>query len=376
MGQFIWKNFPDIPVEYQLINRTKKIKLSSYINEKTLNEKLIKIKKLKINRPEANYLKRTNLFKEDYLEFLKGIKLSTVDINKQYNNSFIIKGNWSEAIYWETFILSTLTELYVKNYLLKNRLKIKNVLREGKIRLLKKIQILKKYPGIKIVDFGTRRRFDYDWQEYVLKTLKHEIPNQLIGTSNVFLAKKLGLKPVGTFAHELYMGFSGIFHKNEKEILSSHNKVLKMWWDYYGKRLSIALTDNYGVDFFFKDFSLEQAKKWIGLRHDSGDPIIFCEKAIRFYRKCGLDPKTKTIIFSNSLSVNIIIKIYNHFKGKINTIFGWGTDLTNDFGIEIPSLVIKITDANRHKVVKFTDDLSKTTGDKKDIEKYSKIFLV
>ena len=149
-----------------------------------------------------------------------------------------------------------------------------------------------------------------DWQEYVLKTLKHEIPNQLIGTSNVFLAKKLGLKPVGTFAHELYMGFSGIFHKNEKEILSSHNKVLKMWWDYYGKRLSIALTDNYGVDFFFKDFSLEQAKKWIGLRHDSGDPIIFCEKAIRFYRKCGLDPKTKTIIFSNSLSVNIIIKIY------------------------------------------------------------------
>ena len=357
MGQLVFKHFPKARVKYRLINRSKSIRLADYISKQELIKEFNQIQKLRVNDKEYLYLKELKIFSSDYLEFLKKINLPQV---KVFDNGEIeVEGCWSEAIYWETFVLSTLIERYCSSFTKKQNQSNSYFVKQGRQRLFEKINKLKKYPGIKLADFGTRRRFNFQWQAQILKTFIKELPNQLIGTSNVKLAQELNLRPVGTFAHELYMIFYGI----NPNIINSHKKVLDIWWAEYGRQLSTALTDNYGSDFFFANFSKSQAEKWLGLRHDSGDPIEFAEKAINFYKKLKIDPKEKTVVFSDSLNVDLIIKIYQRFKGRIKMLFGWGTDLTNDLGIPVPQIVFKPIDANGQKTAKLTDDINKATGD-------------
>ncbi|MBI5123205.1 nicotinate phosphoribosyltransferase [Candidatus Roizmanbacteria bacterium] len=364
MGQLVFKHFSNVQVKYQLINRSKHIRLFDYISKQELIKEFNQIKKLKINNREYLYLKELKIFSSGYLEFLKKINLPQITVSDNGKDYQIeVEGNWSEAIYWETFVLSTLTERYCSSFIKKQNQSSSYFVKQGRQRLFEKINKLKKYPGIKLADFGTRRRFNFQWQERVLKTFKKELPNQLVGTSNVKLSEKLALKPVGTFAHELYMIFYGI----NPNIINSHKKVLDIWWVEYGRQLSTALTDNYGSNFFFDNFSKNQAVKWQGLRHDSGDPIEFAEKTISFYKKFKIDPKEKTVVFSDGLNVDLIIKIYRHFKEKIRMIFGWGTDLTNDLGIPVPQIVFKPVEANGQKIVKLTDSIIKATGDRETL---------
>lgn len=364
MGQLVFKYFPSVKVKYQLINRSKDIRLRDYISKSELTNELSRIKKLKINKGEQVYLKKLQLFSEDYLKFLKTVNLPEILLTENDKDYQIeITGLWSEVIYWETFVLSALTEFYCQTFIKKQNQSINDLIGKGKRRLSKKINKLKNYPGIKFADFGTRRRLNFQWQKYALESFKKESPDQLIGTSNVLLAKELGLRPVGTFAHEMYM----VFFTLDQDIFRSHQKVLDLWWKEYGDKLSTALTDNYGSDFFFNNFSKEQAKNWQGLRHDSGNPIKFGEKAINFYKKLGINPKEKMIIFSDSLNIDLMIKIYKHFNGRIKILFGWGTDLTNDLGVKIPQIIVKPVEANGQNTAKLTDTLTKATGHKETI---------
>ncbi len=267
--------------------------------------------------------------------------------------------------------MSVVNELYYREVLLRSGVALKDAHEEGIRRLDRKIEILKAYPGIRFMEFGTRRRFSREWQKYVVGRLKAEVPNQLIGTSNVHLAKELDLPPKGTFAHEMDMIFSGIFHD---DIRGSHQKMLEYWWQEYGEELSIALTDTYGTDFFFEDFKPEQARDWRGLRQDSGDPIEFGEKTISFYEKLGIDPHTKTIVFSDGLDIETIVKLHERFGKRIKVVFGWGTDLTNDLGFKALSLVVKATEANGYRTVKLSDNPAKAMGDPADIKKFMEIF--
>ena len=361
MGQLVFKHFPSVRVKYQLINRSKDICLPDYISKRELIKEFNQIRKLKIDDKEHSYLKKLKIFSDDYLQFLKKINLPQITVSNDGKNYQIeVEGSWSEAIYWETFVLGTLIERYCFSFINNQNQSSNYFIKQGQQRLFEKINKLKKYPEIKLADFGTRRRFNFEWQKQILQTFKKELPNQLAGTSNAILAEELNLKPVGTFAHEMYMIFYGIGHQ---DIVSSHKKVLDIWWTEYGHQLSTALTDNYGSDFFFNNFSKSQAEKWRGLRHDSGDPIEFAEKAIGFYQKLKIDPKEKIIVFSDGLNVDLIIKIYRRFKGKIQMIFGWGTGLTNDLGIEVPQIVFKPVEANGQKIAKLTDDINKATGD-------------
>ena len=360
MGQLVFKHFPSVRVKYQLINRSKDICLSDYISKPELIKEFNQIRKLKIDDQEYLYLKKLKIFSSGYLEFLKKIILPQITVSDKGKDYQIeVEGNWSEAIYWETFVLSTLIKRYCSSYIKKQNQSSNDFIKQGQQRLFEKINKLKKYPGIKLADFGSRRRFNFQWQKQVLKTFKKELPNQLMGTSNVKLTEELDLKPVGTFAHEMYMIFYGI----NSDIINSHKKVLDIWWTEYGRQLSTALTDNYGSNFFFANFSKDQAENWQGLRHDSGNPIEFAKKAINFYKKLKIDPKEKTVVFSDGLNVDLIIKIYRHFKGRIKMIFGWGTDLTNDLGITVPQIVFKPVEADGQKIAKLTDSFIKATGD-------------
>lgn len=374
MAQLAFLRFREAQSVFAFKNRTKSVRIADCVDEKELRAEMDHVRKIKgITDEEADYLKSLKIFGQDFIDFLKNLTLPEYSVENDAGDFIIqFKGKWPEATLWETICLSILSELYNRSLLSGMTEKEKEaVFKEGDRRLGEKIKILKRHPEAIIIEFGTRRRFSRDWQDRVLGRLVEEIPGQLFGTSNVLLAMKYGLPPVGTFAHEMDMMYSGIFHE---DIKGSHNKVLRHWWDRYGFDLSIALTDTYGSDFFFKDMTKEQAKKWKGLRHDSGDPIEFGEKAIKFYEEHGIDPKEKLLVFSDGLDIDKIIAITEHFKGRIKFVFGWGTNLTNDLGLKPLSLVVKVVEANGHGTVKLSDNLAKAIGKPEDIEKFKEIF--
>lgn len=381
MGQMVFLRYPDVPVTYALTNRTREIRLASVVDEVELREELDHARSLRFNNSELHYLRGTNeygdrMFSEDYLDFLRGLALPEYELD-QVDGSFQLSftGLWSHAIYWETIALALLSELYYRSLMRKLSTFEKDlVYAEGKMRLANKIRVLREHPQIEFVDFGTRRRFSREWQYYVDRTLAEELPEQFPGTSATESALRHGLVPMGTSAHELYMVMSSIMNESDDRIRASHNQVLKDWWELYGWGLSVAVTDTYGSEFFFRDMTASQARAWKGLRHDSGDPLEFGERAIRFYEDHGIDPKEKLVIFSDGLELDTILGLSERFHGRVKLSFGWGTNLTNDMGFDPIAIVVKAVEACGIRTVKLTDNLAKATGSKEDIERFKRIF--
>ena len=381
MGQMVYLRYRDVPVTYALANRSRNIQPFSVVDRDELREELDYVQSLRLNTREIEFLRASkqygeNLFQEDYLQFLRDLKLPEYSLIEDEDGfELVFQGPWATAIYWETLALSVITELYYRNLMREFTIgKRESVFSEGRTRLEEKIRILSENPEIQIVDFGTRRRFSREWQHYVDQTLAEALPKQFAGTSSTESAMLYGLIPIGTFAHELYMVMSSIMNDSEESIRYAHNKVLEDWWSLYGRELSIAVTDTFGSAFFFRDMSPRQARDWKGLRHDSGDPFAFGERAIRFYEFNGLDPREKLLIFSDGLDLTTILGLEQRFRGRIKRSYGWGTNLTNDVGLEPISIVVKAIEADGVPTVKLSDDRSKTTGKEKNIKRFMKIF--
>jgi nicotinate phosphoribosyltransferase len=381
MGQIVFEKYPGVPVTYSFKNRTAHISLAPHIRESDVRAELEHVRNLRFTEDECTYLRSIvlsgkPLFSERYLDFLQNVKLPPCNIRGSHDTYEItVKGSWAEAIYWETFILSILNELYYRSLLQNRQIKTDAAWAEGLERLERKIALIKAEPRIVFSDFGTRRRFSRAWHDALMEKLSREVPpRQFSGTSNVHCARKYSLTPIGTMAHEMFMVMAGVMHDSDTTICSSHHRVLQDWWDYYGFDLSIALTDTYGSDFFFRDLSPEQARNLKGLRQDSGDPIAFGEKAIRFYESRGIDPREKLLVFSDGLDIESICRLTEHFSGRIPVTFGWGTNLTNDLGFEALSLVVKVVESCGHGAVKLSDNLAKAIGSPEDIERFKRIF--
>jgi nicotinate phosphoribosyltransferase len=242
---------------------------------------------------------------------------------------------------------------------------------EGENRLRNKIDIIRQYPRFTLTDFGTRRRYSARWQRYVVETLKQTCP-QLVGTSNVKLALDLGIKPIGTVAHEFFSAHLALVDN----IVEAQKRALHVWLQEYDNNLGHALTDTFTTDAFFRDFGVVLSNAFQGVRHDSGDPIEFGYKAIAHYKKMGIDPKTKSIVFSDGLDIPKAIEIYKEFAGLIGLGFGVGTNLTNDLGVTPLNIVIKLVECNGRPVVKLSDNPGKAIGDKGTIDKVKKAFGV
>lgn len=380
MAQFVWQEYFDVHVKYAFKNRTKKVRLAEHIDIGELREQLDAVRDLRFSEKELQYLQSIKVdgkqifFNPKFFKFLRGLELPPCELELVDGNFQItVRGLWPMGIFWETIILSIVNELYYKSIF--GRLALFRVEDEGFKRLNQKIRILQKNPEVSFIEFGTRRRFSRSWQNFVIETLALNLPSsQFLGTSNVRLAMSFGLQPSGTMAHELFMVYQALHGRSDEEIRKSHNRVLRDWYNFYGYPLSIALTDTCGSDFFFRDMFNGQAIQWKGLRQDSGDPITFGEKAIKFYENYGIDPREKLLVFSDGLDIEMILKIHNHFHKRIKVSFGWGTNLTNDLGPESLSLVVKAVEANGHGLVKLSDNLAKATGRPEDVERFKKIF--
>ncbi len=372
MGQLAFLSFPNIDVQYAFKNRKPNVRLADLIPVDRLKLEIDNVKKLTVSRKQIDFIKSQGIFKPEYCDYLykinRDIPISDVDvtvIDGQFN--ITTTGKWPVAILWETIILSIVNELYYEYKYPDFSYTI------GLERLANKIKILKKHPQIKFTDFGTRRRASRSWQSLVVNKLRQSLPTQFLGTSNVQLAMDYNIKPIGTFAHEMPMVASGIWYDTDNELKMSHDRILGNWFDLYGVDLSIALTDTFGTKFFFNDF-INRAPSWNGLRHDSGDPFIFGEKVIEYYKSLGINTKTKTIVFSDGLDLDKIIALELAFGDRINVVFGWGTTLTNDIGFETLSIVMKAMFANGNELVKLSDNLNKATGSEAVKSRYIRVF--
>lgn len=381
MGQLVFKKYRGVVVTFAFRCRTKGAELARRIDIQELRWQLDHVRSLRFSQTALNYLRGINeggerMFDEAYLEFLRQLELPEYDL-REANGDFILEftGCWAEVIYWETIALAIINELYYRSLMaLLTPFEIECVYATGRLRLQEKIRRLKERPEVIFTDFGTRRRFNFSWQDYAVGILADELPRtQFVGTSNVHLAHKHGLKPMGTSAHERDMVMAGLMAGTDEGIRQSVKRSLDDWWEEYGQKLSIALTDTFGTDFFFRSMTPEQARNWKGLRQDSGDPIQFGEKAIAFYKACGVDPEEKILVFSDGLDLDAIFRITDHFRGRVKTIFGWGTNLTNDLGFAPLSLVIKAVRADGRGLVKLSDNLAKAIGDPQDVERYKRV---
>ncbi len=380
MAQMVFHKYPDVPVRYALTNRTSGVNLADHIRQGDVRYELDHVRTLRFGNSDLHYLRGTNehgmrMFAEDYLDFLRTLQLPPYDLFVSAGQLKLeFSGRWCEAIYWETIALSIINELYNRSQL--NRLsKFAQdlVYAEGKQRLGKKIiQLRHEAFPVMFSDFGTRRRFSREWQDYVIGVLVEELPKNFIGTSNVAFAQKYNIVPMGTSAHELYMAMGAIMEARGRSVKEAQQQVMQDWWDEFGWGLSIALTDTWGTDFFFEQMTHEQARDWKGLRQDSGDPFAFGEKALRFYKFHNVDSQGKMIIFSDGLDVATMIELNKRFRDYIRVSFGWGTNLTNDLGIPALSLVVKLIEAMGRGTVKLSDNLAKAVGRAEDIERYKR----
>ncbi|MGP4715176.1 nicotinate phosphoribosyltransferase [Psychrobacter sp. T6-6] len=333
--------------------------------QKDLEQQLDSLCELRFLPDELDYLRSLRFMRSDFVDYLELFKLKrrfiTVSTDEKGRLSIDIEGPMIQAMFFEVFVLAIVNELYF------NALSNDSVIEEGQRRLDEKVTLLHQYaveqanngvdtPPFIVADFGTRRRFSKRWQAHVVKTLYNAEPKIVSGTSNVYLAKQLGMTPIGTMAHEFMQAFQAL----DVRLRDSQKAALEAWVHEYRGDLGIALTDVVGMDAFLRDFDLYFAKLFDGLRHDSGDPYIWGDKAVAHYEKLKIDPKTKILTFSDGLDLEKAWELHQYFKGRIRTSFGIGTNLTNDMGITPINIVLKLVECNGQPVAKLSDSPGKT----------------
>ena len=345
MMQVVLHHFPGAQVEYRFRCRTEGVDLRPYIGE--IRDEVSALHELRFMKSTKSDFLGLFQFNEKYVAIAESDAAGGMDIT--------IRGPWLHTILFEIPVLAIVSEVYFR------RTQPAPDYAEGRRRLKQKIELVRKVEPeleFKISDYGTRRRFSRVWQEEVLQTLKREIPENFAGTSNVWFAMRNGITPLGTMAHEYMQACQALGPR----LRDSQTFAFDVWAKEYRGDLGIALTDTYGMDAFLRDFDMYLCKLFDGARHDSGDPFDWGERMIEHYRRNRVDPRTKTLIFSDQLSFPLAIEIARRFHGRVRTAFGIGTNLTNDLGYEPINIVIKMTECNGQPVAKVSDSPGKTVS--------------
>lgn len=362
MWQALLHSNPGARAEYSFVCRNEPIYPLAELAEDVERE-LDHLCTMFFTQDELDYLNSFSYIKDDFVDYLTVFRFQRrfVKVATKGNDLLVYaSGPLLHVMGFEIFVLYIVSELYYR------RLDREGVIEGARARLKEKIEYLQgelmkleneeQVSPFIVFDFGLRRRYSGAWQREVIETLKRELPGQFKGTSNVYLAKEFGITPVGTMAHEYMQAYQAFGIR----LRDFQKAALEGWVQEFRGDLGTALTDVIGIEAFLQDFDLYFAKLFDGLRHDSGDPYEWGEKVIAHYRKLRIDPRTKRLVFSDGLNIPRSIQIYRHFKGRIQTSFGIGTNLTNDTSIPPLNIVMKMTSCNGQPVAKITDSPGKT----------------
>jgi nicotinate phosphoribosyltransferase len=387
MCQSIFANHRDTHVSFSLINRATHIPLADLIDEGELREQLDHIRALSLSRGESTFLRgntfygKRQMFRPDFMEWFEGFRLPSYHLERvgdQYELSF--EGRWCEAMLWEIPALAVLMELRSRAVLGRmKRFELQVLYARAMTRLWEKIKRLQAIDGLRIADFGTRRRHSFLWQDWCVQAMMEGLGESFAGTSNCLIAMRREVEAIGTNAHELPMVYAALAN-SDAALAQTPYQVLADWQAEHSGNLRIILPDTFGTERF-----LERAPDWLsdwtGIRIDSGDPATGAEIAIRWWQSRGQDPREKLVIFSDGLDVARIEALHAQFAGRVKVSFGWGTLLTNDFrglapddGLAPFSLVCKAVAANGRPTVKLSDNPNKAMGPEDEIARYRRVF--
>lgn len=383
MGDLAYHEHFDTDVTFTLNNRglAKGQRIADVVSPEMLSERLDAVRDTGLQQFEAKYLNELKgtdgerLLTPDYVSFLSSLRLPEVPVS--INPATGELDAWSrdklpKVSLWETTIMTELSELYGERMLEKLGISKTELFNEANRKLTDKINYVKQYPQVTFADFGTRRRFSYDWQEHYVERLATELPEQFTGTSNPLLAHKFGIKVVGTYAHEDPMIYAAKEYAQGGSPLDGERKFLSDWERFQRGTLMIALPDTFTTESFFNGFTAEQAKRWAGYRQDSGDPIVFANRVIDFLERSGVDPKSKFILPSDALTYPKMVEIAQQLEGRIGYTFGIGSNNSNDVhdAVKPLNIVVKATEVNGYPTVKLSDDPGKHTGSPEIVAEY------
>jgi len=355
MGQAIYHQFPSYKTTWTFRCRNKDVKFTSEMIEE-IKDQIRAYCELQFTEEELQYLDDIKWIKGSYIDFLRLWKPRYEDFDittdAECGLSIETRGTWLNTSMYEIPTLAIVNEVYFRM-----AYEYDDLIKSFEERLNEKIGWLQsgKYCISSFSEFGMRRRLSAEAQEMAVRALAAAdlADSKFVGTSNVFLAKKYNLTPVGTMAHEWIMCVGQGDHKHNPAY--SNWYALRAWVDEYGVLNGTALTDAITTDCFLRDFQLTYSTLFSGVRHDSGDPIEWGEKMISHYNSLGIDATTKTLLFSDSLNFEKADKIYRHFQSRAKVAFGIGTYIANDTHMPALNIVMKTTLCNGQDVAKISD---------------------
>ena len=367
MQQAIMKlGFAAVPVEYNFKCRNEDIFFTPEMADEIFNE-IMELQTLKLSNSELNYMKGIRYFSKEYIEFIKYFRFDPELVFFTYvpetgEIKIRVIGGWFRSILYEVPILTIVSSVYMKH-------KHANAMKADKL-LDEKLDLISQYPDFRYMEFGTRRRMDYDFHNRLVFRCKKETPDQFLGTSNMHFAMIHDVKCFGTMAHEWLQAHQQLKYR----VADSQRMAFENWIEVYRGDLGIALSDVINTDAFLKDFDDPFLYKLFdGVREDSEpDPINFGHRMVNFYFSKGIDPLSKTIVFSNSLSFEKAIRIHNEFKNLIGNTYGIGTYLTNDCGIKPLNIVMKMVKCNGQHVAKISNSPGKGMCESEEYVNYLK----
>ena len=369
MQHFVMRLFPETLARHKFINRGD----HTFTKEMAIELK-DRINASKYTIPDQGVLRkfaeRARYLPRMYFDFLRGFRFDptevTVKCSKEGELSIDIEGPWYRTILWEVPIMAAVSEIYFKR--IKHLPYGEKIAEVARLRLMDSMEEIRDFireHRLTVSEFGTRRAFSYNIHDGVVCNGK----TAFAGTSNVHLGLIYNLAIHGTLAHELIQAMAAIYGYR-----MANEMTMKLWSELYQGDLGIMLTDTFTTDVFFESFGKKYAKLFDGIRHDSGDPFEFGEKAIKHYRdNLNIDPMTKTIVFSDGLNIQKAREINEAFRGDINCSFGIGTSLTNNVGADPLNMVIKLVAIKQPggrwiDTIKLSDDVGKHVGSEKEIE--------
>ncbi len=393
MLQMIWRCRPKTHVTFAVINRSPAIRLADAIAQADLIAELDHARGLRFQKDELRWLAttsfygKTGLFDPGFLDFLGSFRLPPYELSKR-NGEFELRfpGLWRETTLWEVPALAILSELFARAAMKgMSPAEVDALYVGGSAKLWDKVQRLRalaREGPLAISDFGTRRRHGFLWQRRCIEALREGLSKCFIGTSNVKLAKDLGLAAIGTNAHELPMVYAALTDRDE-ELLQAPTKVLEDWAALYDGDLRVLLPDTFGSAHFLSA-APDWAADWAGARPDSKPPIEAGEELIAWWRRRGRNPAEKRIILSDGMTIDSIESAVRHFRGRAEVSIGWGTNLTNDFSgcwpgryearSKMPSIVCKVVEAEGRPAIKLSDNPGKFLGPPAEIARYQRVF--
>lgn len=354
MDQVIFHKHTDLSGEYYFRCRTADVVFTREMFEE-INAQIDHLCTLTFTAEELDYLRSIRFIKNDYVEFLRlwhpirdYVETGLSDTGEL---SIVVRGPLFSAMQFEIYLLEIVNEVYFRM-----QYDYDELLASAQERLDRKIRAFRegKYT-FSFAEFGCRRRLSRAWEDTVVRRLAAET-GHCVGTSNVYLAMKYNLTPIGTYAHEFVQMYQGI---DAIPLAYTNHYALNDWYDEYKGDNGTALTDTITTDLFLLDFNRAMVNNFTGVRHDSGDPYEWGDKIIRHYERYGADPKTKLLLFSDSLDFDRAQKLYDYFRDRSKVSFGIGTFCSNDTKVRALNIVIKLQTVNGRAVAKLSDSPGK-----------------